>query len=69
MTTFIYGTKNPAKLQSMKNCLAPLNIQIVGLNEIGADIPDVGENGSTPLENARIKALAYYAALKRPGAG
>lgn len=66
MTTFIYGTKNPAKLQSMKNCLAPLNIQIVGLNEIGADIPDVGENGSTPLENARIKALAYYAALKRP---
>jgi 8-oxo-dGTP diphosphatase len=64
--TFIYGTSNPAKLQSMRDCLTPLNIKIIGLKETGIMIPDVDENGDTPLDNARIKALAYYAALKRP---
>lgn len=65
-TTFIYGTNNPAKLESMRDCLAPLNVRIVGLNETSIAIPDVEENGGTPLENARIKALAYYELLKRP---
>lgn len=64
--TFIYGTNNPAKLQTMKDCLAPLSIHIIGLKEYGVTVPDVEENGNTPLENARIKALAYYAALKCP---
>lgn len=64
--TFIYGTSNPAKLRSMQDCLAPLDIEIIGLKENGLDIPDVEEIGNTPLENARIKALAYYNALKRP---
>ena len=64
--TFIYGTGNPAKLQSMRDCLASLNIEIIGLKETGFAIPDVDENGDTPLDNARIKALAYYAALQRP---
>ncbi|MDD4494606.1 MAG: non-canonical purine NTP pyrophosphatase [Eubacteriales bacterium] len=66
MTSLIYGTGNPAKLQSMRDCLAPLGIEIIGLNETGIAIPDVDENGNTPLENARIKALAYYNALNRP---
>ncbi|MDL2287041.1 methyltransferase domain-containing protein [Eubacteriales bacterium OttesenSCG-928-G02] len=66
MTTFIYGTGNPAKLQSMRDCLASLKINIIGLKEIGIDIPNVEENGNTPLENARIKALDYYKAIKRP---
>jgi len=65
-STFIYGTGNPAKLQSMRDCLVPLDIKIIGLKETGINIPDVDENGDTPLDNARIKALAYYAALKRP---
>ena len=63
---FVYGTGNPAKLQSMRDCLAPLDIEIIGLKETGIIIPNVDENGNTPLDNARIKALAYYAALKRP---
>ena len=63
---FIYGTGNPAKLQSMRGCLAPLGIEIIGLKETGIDVPEAAETGNTPLENARIKALAYYAALKRP---
>lgn len=66
MNTFIYGTGNPAKLAHMKNMLAPLEVKIIGLKETGVAIPEANENGSTPLENARIKALAYYSVLKRP---
>jgi 8-oxo-dGTP diphosphatase len=50
----------------MKNALAPLGIQIAGINETGVPVPDIDENGGTPLENARIKALAYYDIIRRP---
>ncbi len=57
MNTFIYGTGNPAKLTHMKNMLEPLDVKIIGLKETGIAIPEANENGSTPLENARIKRL------------
>ena len=66
----IYGTRNAAKLSSMRVCLSRLkpecDIDVVGLDEIGAATPDVDEDGNDPLENARKKASAYYSALKRP---
>jgi len=61
-----YGTGNPAKLASMKKALLPIGIQVVGVHETGRAMLDVDENGSTPLENARIKALAYYSVLGNP---
>ena len=64
--TFIYGTLNPAKFQIMQGCLAPLNIELISLKSIDIPLPDVDESGNSPLENARIKALAYYEVLKRP---
>ncbi len=59
---FLYGTGNSAKLQSMRECLKSLDIEIIGLSELSGskDIPEVDENGGSPLENARIKAYAYY---------
>lgn len=59
---FVYGTGNKAKLEAMREWLRPLDIEIIGLSEFGGDkkIPDVYENGGSPLENARIKADAYY---------
>lgn len=66
INTFIYGTGNPAKLTSMRECLAPIGVKIIGLKELDAKIPEVDETGNSPLENARIKAHAYYSALKRP---
>jgi Xanthosine triphosphate pyrophosphatase len=66
MIKLVYGTGNPAKLTSMRECLAPLSIEVVGLKELGVCISDVDESGSSPIENSRIKALAYYKALKRP---
>lgn len=62
----LYGTGNPAKLDSMKRRLAGLDLEIVGLRDMGRKIPHVPEDGATPLENARQKALAYYDAFGIP---
>lgn len=62
----LYGTTNPAKLESMRRLTAPLGLEIVGLKELGSPIPDVDESGRDPLENARIKAETYYRAFGIP---
>lgn len=65
----LYGTGNPAKLSEMKHRLENFDIELIGLNDMkrrGMEIPDVPENGDTPLENARQKALAYYTAFHIP---
>ena len=50
----------------MKKRLASLDIDILGLDDVGAPPLDIDESGADPLENARIKALAYYGALAAP---
>lgn len=65
----LYGTGNPAKFSAMKSRLEQLDIELIGLNDLEAEgniIPEVVENGNTPLENARLKALAYYEAFHIP---
>lgn len=55
----LYGTYNPAKLAVMRRRLAHLHIELMGLTELSSPPPDVEETGDTPLENARLKAIAY----------
>lgn len=62
----LYGTTNKAKLQAMRNAVELLGINMIGLNDIESEIPQVHECGKTPLENAEIKAKAYYEAFKMP---
>lgn len=65
----LYGTGNPAKLSVMRSRLERLDIELIGLNDLKAEekiIPDVLEDGKTPLENARLKAKAYYEAFHMP---
>lgn len=65
----LYGTGNPAKLDAMKRRLEKLGIEVIGLYDLkaeGAAIPEVPEDGNTPLENARQKATAYYKAFQMP---
>lgn len=65
----MYGTGNPAKLSAMRSRLEPLDIELIGLNDLraeGKNIPAAAEDGNTPLENARLKALAYYKAFQVP---
>lgn len=67
MIRLIYGTTNEAKLKVMRDCAAGLPLEIVGLHELERT-PEVSfdEAGSNPLENAVIKARAYYGALREP---
>lgn len=65
----LFGTGNQAKLSVMRKRLDKLGIALIGLNDLKAEgkrIPEVVENGSTPLENARLKALSYYEAFQIP---
>lgn len=64
--TVLYGTGNPAKLAAMRKRLEALHMEIIGLKDLNKDIPDVKETGKTPLENARLKAAAYYEAFRLP---
>jgi len=62
----IYGTTNKAKIDFMKKCIKPLGIEILSLNDVNAPKIQIEESGNTPLENAKIKALAYYQKLRLP---
>ncbi len=62
----LYGTTNQGKLQAMEEAVKPLKIELVGLKDMEEELPRVDENGSTPLENAQIKARAYYEAFHMP---
>ena len=62
----LYGTTNIAKLDLMRRAISPLGIEVIGLGDLNVKIPDIYEVGSTPLENAEIKAKAYFEALNMP---
>ena len=62
----LYGTTNKGKLQAMKTAVELLDIELIGLGHIDSELPSVNENGKTPLENAEIKARAYYEAFHIP---
>ncbi len=62
----LYGTTNKAKLSIMKEAAKTLGIDIISLKDLECEIPSVNESGETPLENAQIKAEAYYNAFHMP---
>lgn len=63
----LYGTGNPAKLDAMRHRLADLGIELVGLKDLSdVRIPEIVEDGETPLENARKKARTYFEAFHMP---
>ncbi|BES63992.1 hypothetical protein SANA_04310 [Gottschalkiaceae bacterium SANA] len=61
----LYGTNNPGKLKRIQAIFRESNIDIVGPQDLGIQI-DVEETGQTPLENARLKAKAFYAQAGTP---
>ncbi len=50
----------------MRNALESFDIELIGLGDIDSELPVINENGKTPLENAKIKAKAYYEAFRMP---
>ncbi len=58
MADLLLASQNPGKLEEMRLLAAGLPFRVIGPREIGiSDAPD--ETGTSFLENARIKALAY----------
>lgn len=64
----IYGTTNRAKLELMRTVADDLGFELAGLCDLDGStvLPKIDESGKDPLENARIKAEAYYGALHMP---
>ena len=62
----IYGTTNHAKIDFIKRRVEHLGIEILSLDDVNAPKTPIKETGGNPLDNARIKALAYYHVLNMP---
>lgn len=62
----LYGTANQGKLLVMRRALSPLGIRVKGLMDRKEKIPIVPETGHSLLENARLKAKAYFEVYKTP---
>ena len=56
----LIATTNPGKVREYKSLLAGLDLDLVGLKDVGIDT-EVEESGSTYTENAGLKARAYAA--------
>ena len=55
----LFATSNPAKYTAMQDALRTLGITLLCLKDM-EQVPVAPEEGSSPLENARQKALFYY---------
>lgn len=58
----IFGTTNPRKVEDLKQIIkdANLDLEVLGMHEIGWDLGEIEENGSTIEENSLIKAQAIH---------
>ena len=64
--TLVAATGNPHKLEEIRAVLAPLGVDVLGLNDAGGPFPEPDEIGDSFEANATIKARAYAAATGRP---
>lgn len=55
----LFATKNPAKIKRYADKLKEKNIQVLTIKDIGINI-ELEETGKNAIENAYIKAKAYY---------
>ena len=65
MMKFVLASKNPDKLQEMREILGQLGIEVISEAEAGVDV-EVEETGSTFEENAVLKAKAVCKAAGLP---
>lgn len=65
MKNLFYATKNKYKIKNMKDRLKNLEIKLITPYELGIDV-DILEDGNTVIENAILKAKAYYELVKMP---
>lgn len=59
MRQIVIGTTNLGKMNEYQVLLAGANVRLLSLRDVGLSAMDVEETGTTFIENAQIKALAY----------
>lgn len=63
---YIIATHNKDKLVELSRILQPLGIEAVTDRDLGIELPEVEENGTTFAENAYLKAASACAATGLP---
>ncbi|CCZ56135.1 hAM1/NUDIX domain-containing protein [Clostridium sp. CAG:1219] len=64
----LFATGNPAKVKRYKESLEKNGIELITIKDIGINL-NIDENGKDAIENAYIKAKAYYDATGIPTIG
>ncbi len=54
----LFATRNPGKLRELRRLVSGLPIRVHSLDDLGRDVPEVEEDGSTFAANAAKKATA-----------
>lgn len=55
----LFGTSNPAKIEYFRSYVEALPIKVLNPSDLGIKL-SVEENGRSPQDNAKLKAMAYY---------
>lgn len=67
MKKVLFATKNPAKIKRFKDVLLEHNIELISIKDLDEkDRINVEESGKNALENAYLKAKAFYDKFKIP---
>lgn len=61
MKKILFATGNPTKAKRFSSSLLKKGIEVISLKDIDLEL-DIEENGANAIENALIKARAYYEA-------
>ena len=64
----LFATTNQAKVKSYKKALEEKGIEIITIKDLNLKL-NIDENGKNAIENAYIKAKAYYEATNMPTIG
>lgn len=68
MKKVLFATTNPAKVKKYKEALEEKGIELITIKDLEVKL-DIDENGKDAIENAYIKAKAYYDVIKIPTIG
>ncbi len=68
MKKVLFATTNPAKVKKYKKALEEKGIELITIKDLDFKL-DIDENGKDAIENAYIKAKAYYDIVKIPTIG
>jgi XTP/dITP diphosphohydrolase len=59
MLDLLFGTTNPGKLRELRRLVEGLPVRVLSPTDVGPDVPDVVEDGTTFHANAEKKASAF----------